>query len=86
MRGNIISFRITDAELEALQAFQTSEDKSPSQTAARLLRGSFSASTPLSTKLSTDVDILEVFKQEVEASFNEVRSQLEELRGKLKAR
>ncbi|MDZ8069601.1 MAG: hypothetical protein RMY64_28990 [Nostoc sp. DedQUE08] len=85
MRNNIISFRISDEELEALRAFQTPEDKSPSQTAARLLRGSFARSTTVSTK-TPDVDILEVFKQEVAASFSEVRSQLEELRGKLKAR
>ena len=86
MRSNVISYRLTDAELEALQALQIPEDKSPSQTAARLLRGSFSASTPLSTSKSTDVDVLEAFKLEVEASLDEVRSQLEELRGKLKAR
>ncbi|MDZ8260634.1 MAG: hypothetical protein V7K71_02020 [Nostoc sp.] len=85
MRGNIISFRFDDAELEALQALQTPEDKSPSQTAARLVRGSFSRSIAVSTK-TPDVDVLEAFKQEVAASFSEVRSQLEELRGKLKAR
>jgi hypothetical protein len=85
MRSNVISFRFSDEELEALQAFQTPEDKSPSQTAARLLRGSFSRSTNVSTK-TPDVDVLEAFKREVEASLDEVRSQLEELRGKLKAR
>jgi hypothetical protein len=85
MRSNIISFRFSDEELEALQAFQTPEDRSPSQTAARLLRGSFRRSTTVSTK-TPDVDILEVFKQEVEASLTELRSQLEELRGKSIAR
>ena len=54
-----------------------------------LREGSFSRSTTVSTK-SPDVDILEVFKQEVAVSFSEMQSQLEaqleELRGKLKAR
>ncbi|MEH2168043.1 MAG: hypothetical protein V7K41_15470 [Nostoc sp.] len=86
MRSNIISFRFTDAELEALQAFQLSEDKSPSQTAARLLRGMLVGIVEPSTVSSTPVDIKSLVKQEVEASLTEVRSQLEELRGKLKAR
>lgn len=86
MRGNIISFRFDDVELEALQAFQTSEDKSPSQTAAKLLRGMLAGILEQSTSLSTGVDIQELVKQEVAASLGEVRSQLEELRGKLKAR
>jgi hypothetical protein len=94
MRSNIISFRFTDAELEALQAFQLSEDKSPSQTAARLLRGMLAGIIEPSTVSSTGVDIRELVKQEVEAGLEEVRSQLEaqlkerleELRGKSKAR
>ncbi|MEH2261200.1 hypothetical protein [Nostoc sp.] len=90
MRSNIISFRFTDAEVEALQSFQVSEDKSPSQTAARLLRGMFAGILEPSTGLSTSVDIKELVKQEVEASLGELRSQLEaqleELRGKSKAR
>jgi hypothetical protein len=86
MRSNIISFRFDDAELEALQAFQTPEDKSPSQTAARLLRGMLGGIIEPSTVPSTPVDIKELVKQEVEASLGELRSQLEELRGKLKAR
>lgn len=86
MRSNIISFRFTDAELEALQAFQVPEDKSPSQTAARLLRGMFTGILEPSTLPSTPVDIRELVRLEVEASLGEMRSQLEELRGKLKAR
>ncbi|MBX9255371.1 hypothetical protein H1Q63_15730 [Desmonostoc muscorum CCALA 125] len=86
MRGNVISYRLTDAELEALQAFQVSEDKSPSQTAARLLRGMLAGIVESSTVSSTPVDIKSLVKQEIEASLTEVRSQLEELRGKLKAR
>lgn len=88
MRSNIISFRFTDAELEALEALQAPEDKSPSQTAARLVRDLLGVQ-PVST-MSTPVDIKELVKQEIEASLNQVRSQLEaqleELRGKLKAR
>ncbi|MBN4002208.1 hypothetical protein [Nostoc sp. LPT] len=86
MRGNIISFRFDDAELEALQAFQTSEDKSPNQTAARLLRGILAGIIEQSTVSYTSVNIQELVKQEVAASLTEVRSQLEELRGKSKAR
>ncbi len=80
--NNIISFRITDAELQALQTFQTSEDKSIHKTAARLLRGLLAGTI----EALTPVDIRELVKQEVAASLGEVRSQLEELRGKLKAR
>ncbi|WP_138506725.1 hypothetical protein [Nostoc sp. PA-18-2419] len=65
MASNIISFRLNDAEIEALSALQVPEDKSLSQTAARLVRSSFSTSMPLSTKASTGVDILELVKQEV---------------------
>ena len=91
MRGNIISFRFDDAELEALQAFQTSDDKSPNQTAARLLRGILAGTIEQSTVLSTGVDNLEsLIDKRIEESLAEVRSQLEaqleELRGKLKAR
>jgi hypothetical protein len=66
MRSNIISFRFDDAELEALQALQTSEDKSPSQTAARLLRGMLAGIIEPSTVLSTPVDIQVLVRQEVE--------------------
>ena len=89
MRGNIISFRFSDAELEALQTFQAPEDKSPSQTAARLVRGMIAGivePSTLPTSTSTNVDIQELVKQQVEASLAEVRSQLEELRGKSLAR
>ena len=86
MRSNIISFRFDDAELEALQAFQTPEDKSPSQTAARLLRGMLAGIIEQSTVSFTSVNIQELVKVEVAASLAEVRSQLEELRGKSKAR
>lgn len=67
MRSNIISFRFDDAELEALQALQVPEDKSPSQTAARLLRGLLAGIEP-STFLSTPVDMEELVKREVESA------------------
>ncbi|MCC5599133.1 hypothetical protein [Nostoc favosum] len=66
MRSNIISFRFSDEELEALQAFQTPKDKSPSQTAARLLRGMLAGIIEPSTVSSTGVDIQELVRQEVE--------------------
>lgn len=84
MGSKVISFRFNDAELEALQALQIPEDDSDSQTAARLVRSLLGTSTP--STVSTDVDIKELVKQEVEASLAEVRVQLESLRGKLKAR
>ena len=95
MRSNIISFRFDDAELEALQGLQTPEDKSPSQTAARLLRGMLAGTIEPSTGLSTNVDrIEELIDKRLEIGLAEVRSQLEaqlkerleELRGKSKAR
>jgi hypothetical protein len=71
MRSNVISYRLTDAELEALQAFQTSEDKSPSQTAARLLRGMLAGIIEPSTVSSTGVDIQELVKQQVEQAITD---------------
>lgn len=86
MRSNVISYRLTDAELEALQAFQISEDKSPSQTAARLLRGMLAGIVEPSTISSTPVDIRELVKEEVRSQLETQEARLEELRGKLKAR
>lgn len=70
MRNNIISFRFSDAELEALQAFQTPEDKSPSQIAARLVRGIIAGMVEPSTP-STPVDIQELVKQQVEQAITD---------------
>jgi len=78
------SFRLPDAGVQALEAMQI-EGETLNQTAQRFLMQSLGLSTDTSPKLSTTVDI-EEFKREVEASLGEVRSQLEELRGKLKAR
>lgn len=90
MASKVISFRFSDAEIEALQALQLPEDDSLNQTAARLVRERFTRVEPPQPPLSTNVDIKELVKQEIEASLNQVRSQLEaqleELRGKLIAR
>lgn len=78
------SFRLADEVVEALERLQL-EGESLNQTAQRILTKSVGLSTSTSNHLSTPVDI-EEFKREVEASFSEVRSQLEELRGKSIAR
>ena len=78
------SFRLSDEVVEWLEGLQL-EGESLNQTAQRLLTKSAGLSTSASNHLSTPVDIQE-FKQEVEASFSEVRDQLAELRGKYKAR
>lgn len=82
MGSKVISFRFNDDELKALEALQAPEDDSPNQTAARLLRGLLGMST-----VSTSVDNLEeLIDKRLEVGLAEIRSQLEELRGKLKAR
>lgn len=78
------SFRLPDEAVAALEAFQI-EGETLNQTAQRRMIESLGLSTSPSAKLSTSVDIHE-FKQQVEASLGELRSQLEELRGKSKAR
>lgn len=89
MASKVISFRFSDTEVEALQKLQVAEDDSINQTAARLLRGVLAGivepATIPSTPSSTPVDIKELVKQEVEASLAEVRSQMEELRGKIES-
>ncbi|ODG97891.1 hypothetical protein A4S05_11575 [Nostoc sp. KVJ20] len=72
------SFRLADEVVEALEALQL-EGESLNQTAQRFIAESLGLSTASPKKLSTPVDIKELVKEEV-------RSQLEELRGKLKAR
>ena len=82
MGSKVISFRFNDDEVEALQALQTLDDESLNQTAARLLRDAIGLSTA-----STKVDNLEgLIDKRVEIGLAEVRKQLEELRGKSKAR
>ncbi|OUL36572.1 hypothetical protein BV372_06870 [Nostoc sp. T09] len=104
MSSKVISFRLSDAEVEALQALQTPEDDaSLNQTAARLVRNVLGAST----KPSTNVDIQELVKREVEnaithseyfknmiavheayitTGINEIKREVDERLGKLKAR
>ncbi|AUB39522.1 hypothetical protein COO91_05516 [Nostoc flagelliforme CCNUN1] len=79
------SFRLPDEAVAVLEALQI-EGETLNQTAQRRMIECLGLSTDTSKKLSTPVDIKSLVKQEVEASLAEVRSQLEELRGKLKAR
>lgn len=67
MSSKVISFRLSDAEIEALQALQSSDDESLNQTAARLLRGIIGTPSALSTT-STGVDIQEMIRREVESA------------------
>lgn len=68
MASKVISFRLSDAEIQALRILQTSSDKSLNQTAVRLLRSILGTSTDLSTPTSTSkLDIREIVRQEVEA-------------------
>ncbi len=67
MSSKVISFRLSDAEIEALQALQSSDDESLNQTAARLLRGIIGTPSALSTT-STPVDIQELIRREVESA------------------
>lgn len=66
MSSKVVSFRLSDAEIEALQGLQSSDDESINQTAARLLRGIIGTSD-LSTT-STGVDIQEMIRKEVESA------------------
>ncbi|MHC5756121.1 MAG: hypothetical protein ACYTXF_36995 [Nostoc sp.] len=79
------SFRLPDEVVEWLEGLQL-EGESLNQTTQRFIIESSRLSTALPKNLSTDVDIKELVKQEVAASLGEVRSQLEELRGKSIAR
>ena len=72
------SFRLPDVGVQALEAMQI-EGETLNQTAQRFLMQSLGLSTDTQQKLSTPVDIRELVKEEV-------RSQLEELRGKSLAR
>lgn len=84
MASKSFSFRLPDEIVQFVESSQL-ESETLNQTAQRLFIDFVKRNNPLSTELPTIVDINE-FKQQVEASLTEVRSQLEELRGKLKAR
>lgn len=84
MPSKAFSFRLPDAAVQALEALQLNGE-TLNQTAQRVLMEHLGLSTNPST-LSTGVDIELMIKQQVETSLNEVRSQLDELRGKFLAR
>ncbi|MEH1928822.1 hypothetical protein [Nostoc sp.] len=80
MASKAFSFRLPDEIVQFVESSQ-SEGETLNQAAQRLFIDFVKRNNPL----STSVDIHE-FKQQVEASLTELRSQLEELRGKSKAR
>ncbi|MDZ8227099.1 hypothetical protein [Nostoc sp. ChiVER01] len=84
------SFRLPDKVVQALYTLQL-EGESLNQTAQRILTQSVELSTGTMSSMSTGVDNLEsLIDKRIEESLAEVRSQLEaqleELRGKLRAR
>jgi len=83
--SKVISFRFSDAEIQALEAFQTEEDgDSLNQTAARLLRGILG----ISKELSTTVDINKLVEEKISAAVGSLQVKLElveERLGKLNA-
>jgi hypothetical protein len=66
MASKVISFRLSELEIQALSALQITEDESLNQTAARLLRGILGTSGAAST-VSASVDLRQIVRQEVEA-------------------
>jgi hypothetical protein len=93
MASKAFSFRLPDEIVQFVESSQL-EGETLNQTAQRLFIDFVKRNSPLSTELTTSVDIKELVKLEVAASLTEVRSQLEtqleerleELRGKSKAR
>jgi sensor domain CHASE-containing protein len=83
------SFRLPDEAVQVLESRRL-DDETLNQAAQRVLLEALNVNTSVNATvnadLSTTVDIQEMIKQQVEASLIEVRSQLDELRGKLKAR
>ncbi|WP_315786100.1 hypothetical protein [Fischerella sp. JS2] len=84
MASKVISFRLSELEIQALSALQISEDESLNQTAARLLRGILGTSTDVST-VSTSVDIREIVRQEVEVAISQVKGEVDKRLGELAA-
>ncbi|MEH2326058.1 MAG: hypothetical protein V7K32_21360 [Nostoc sp.] len=97
MASKSFSFRLPDEIVQFVESSQL-EGETLNQTGQRLFIDFVKRNNPLSTDLTTVVDVQELVKQEVAASLGEVRSQLEaqletqlearleELRGKSKAR
>jgi hypothetical protein len=86
--SKVISFRFGDAEIQALETFQTEEDgDSLNQTAARLLRGILGTSPKLST-IYTSVDISNLVEEKISTTVGSLQAKLElveERLGKLNA-
>lgn len=69
MASEVISFRFSEVEIQALSAFQQPDDKSISQTAARLVRELLAGNNPnLYTEPSTKyTDVNNVDKEEIKS-------------------
>jgi hypothetical protein len=85
MTSKVVSFRFSDAEIQALEALQTEEDGgSLNQTAARLLRSILGTSPPMSTR----VDMGKLVEEKIAAAVGSLQGKLElveERLGKLNA-
>lgn len=79
-----VCFRLPDEAVQVIETLQL-EGETLNQTAQRFFIEHLRASSKQPQLLPTSLDIKELVKQEIEASLIEVRSQLEELRGKSKA-
>ncbi|HEY9708308.1 MAG TPA: hypothetical protein V6D48_08895 [Oculatellaceae cyanobacterium] len=79
------SFRLPEDAVQALES-QKLEGETLNQAAQRVLLQALNINTTVNADVNTTVDIQELVKREIEAILSELRSQLEELRGKLKAR
>ncbi|WP_375502725.1 hypothetical protein [uncultured Nostoc sp.] len=90
MASKSFSFRLPDEIVQFVESSQL-DSETLNQTAQRLFIDFVKRNNPLSAMLSTNVDsIEELIDKRLEIGLTEVRSQLEaqleELRGKLKAR
>ena len=79
------SFRLPDEAVEILESRKL-EGETLNQAAQRVLLQALKLNADVNADVNATVDIQEMVRQEVEASLSELRSQLAELRGKLKAR
>ncbi|HLO89507.1 MAG TPA: hypothetical protein VK203_31480 [Nostocaceae cyanobacterium] len=66
MASKVISFRLNEAEIQALEALQTEADASINQTAVRVLRQHLNISNPV----NKPVDISQLIKKEIENTLN----------------
>lgn len=85
MASKIISFRLSDYEIEILQSLQTPEDEgSLNITTARLVRGFLGTSTDANKPVDNPA-LQEMIKREVESAIADVRRELDEHLGELAA-